>query len=79
MTNHDYVFPADTILDSALAHVSRLTSRPPSVVVLLHDDHFDFLLQCQHWFAKGYYMAEESLLERNSDGSCCGVVLHRPS
>lgn len=78
MTHEEFAYPADSILESALNHVARLTARPPSVPVLLHSDHFDFLLQCQHWFAKGYYMADDSLIERDSDGSCCGVVLHRP-
>lgn len=78
MKHEHYAYPTDSILDSALDHVARLTSRPPSVAVLLHNDHFDFLLQCQFWMSKGFYLSDDSLLERDSDGSCCGVVLHRP-
>lgn len=73
-----YVHPADSILDYAINQVAHLSSRPPSVTVLLHSDYFDFLLQAQHWMSKGYFLSEESLLERDSDGSCCGVILYRP-
>lgn len=72
-------WPADTAIEHAQENLGRLQCLPCVAVCMADpDDHHDHLRTLQHWFGRGYFMSEESILERD-DGSYRGVLLHRPS
>jgi len=73
---------ADTAIERAQQHLGRLQCLPCVAVCMAdpddHHDHHDHLRTLQHWFGQGYFLSEDSILERD-DGSYRGVLLHRPS
>ena len=70
---------ADDATYYAQSAVDHLNSWGESVVLMRDPDHnFDHLLALQHWFQKGYYLAETSCIERD-DGGYRGCILYRPS
>lgn len=72
-------WPADTAIEAAQEQLGRLQCLP-CVAVCMADpvDHHDHLRTLQHWFSRGYFLSEDSILERD-DGSYRGALLHRPS
>ena len=73
----DFHPPAQTTLQSAREHLARLEGKMPMVPIFLNDDPFDFMLQVQHYMHRGFYVADESIIERQ-DGSMRGVCLYAP-
>ena len=72
-------YPSDTAVEHAQEQLARLQCLP-GVAVCMADpaDHHDHLRTLQHWFSRGYFLSEDSILDRD-DGSYRGVLLHRPS
>lgn len=80
-TNFPYISdecPMDTAIEAAQQHLGRLQCLPV-VAVCIPDpnDYHDHLRTLQHWFCRGYFLGEDSILERD-DGSYRGALLHRP-
>lgn len=70
---------ADDAMYYAQSAVEHLNSWGESVVLMHDPEHnFDHLLALQHWFHKGYFLAETSCIEWES-GAYRGAILYRPS
>lgn len=65
----------ETTLESAQSVLDRL-EESPDVVDVMHTHEFDFLLELQHWFGRGYYIGAHSL--QSWEPGNYYVLLHSP-
>lgn len=73
------VEPADTCQQVAENRLEFLMSWPEVVVLMIDQEaNYKHLLQLQHYFSRGYYLSDTSVIELDS-GSYQGVYLYRPS
>ena len=70
-----YEFPSDTLDELALRETRHLASTPLTAYILTHDFH-SFLLALQHWYRKGYYCSDSSVVVCNQHLQ--SVQLFRP-